>query len=157
FPRIGYAVEGLIMQHLVNLLYANGGMGKTTVAIQIGTAVAYGRTIFGRAVQQAPVLVVTAEDDNGETKGRVGAALRHLQVEDAEKAKLKLWCLPGHDISLARVDENGKAMMLPFYKALEAHLKENPGTFVVLDSLVDIAQMAEKDRLAPNTFFKKVL
>jgi hypothetical protein len=68
-----------------------------------------------------------------------------------------VWCLPGRDISIAKVDEEGTAKMLPFYHRLDKWLAENPGAFVALDSLADIAQMGEAGRLAPNTFFKKVL
>ncbi len=47
--------------------------------------------------------------------------------------------------------------MLPFYKELDKRMAAMRGAFIVLDSLVDIAEMGEASRLAPNKFFKVVL
>ncbi len=57
FPRQPYIVADLIMQRLVNMLYANGGMGKTTTAIEMALAIAHGVKIFGRATIKSPVLL----------------------------------------------------------------------------------------------------
>jgi hypothetical protein len=157
FPRTPYSVDDLIMQGVVNMLYGDGGTGKTTVAIQIGVAVSAGVNIFGRKTIQAPVLLVLAEDSAGETKPRAAAAINDLDIKNPNDLALEVWNLPGHDISIARINEEGTIALLPFYYKLEEKLKAKPGLFVVLDSLVDIAQMGEAQRLGPNAFFKKVL
>jgi hypothetical protein len=157
FPRTSYSVADLVMQGVVNMLYGDGGTGKTTIAIQMGVAIASGRMIFERATIKAPVLLVLAEDPNGETKPRVEGALKDLKIENREGIDMEIWCLPGEEISVARINEEGKTVLLPFYYLLEKKLAAKPGLFVVLDSLVDIAQMGDANRLAPNAFFKKVL
>ncbi|WP_426437795.1 AAA family ATPase [Bradyrhizobium genosp. P] len=156
FPRTSYSVADLIMEGNVNLLYGDGGTGKTTLAIQIAVAVSDGRPIFGRETIKAPVLLVLAEDVVGEVQPRIAAAVEYLKA-DWDTLDLRAWCLPGHSISLARVSEMGQIKLLPFYRDLECKLAERPGSFVVLDSLADIAQMGEADRLGPNAFLKDVL
>jgi hypothetical protein len=157
YPRTKYSVDELVMQGVVNMLYGDGGTGKTTVAIQMGVAVAAGADIFGRATIKAPVLLVLAEDSEGETKPRAAAAINDLNISKPGDLDLEVWNLPGHDISISKISEEGTIALLPFYYKLEEKLKAQPGLFVVLDSLVDIAQMSEAQRLPVNAFFKKVL
>jgi len=164
FPRTVYTVGDLVMQGVVNMLYANGGMGKTTIAIQMGVAVAAGRQIFGRDTIRGPALLVLAEDGRGEIKVRVGAALKDLGITDMSEMDCETWPVVGEEISIARIDETGKTVLQPFYYDLEKKLAaararspEGPGLFVVLDSLADIAEMGEAQRLPVNIFFKRVL
>jgi hypothetical protein len=157
FPRTVYAIGDLVMQGLVNMLYGDGGMGKTTVAIQMAVGVAAGKPVFGRDTIKGPSLLVLAEDGPGETKVRVSGALKDLGVTDLNDVDCEVWALPGEDISIAKIDEQGKTVLLAFYFELEKKLAAKPGLFVVLDNLVDIAQMGEAARLPVNKFFKQVL
>jgi hypothetical protein len=156
FPRTSYTVGDLVMQGVVNMLYGDGGTGKTTIAIQMGVAVASGRPLFERDTIKTPVLLVLAEDANGEIKPRVAGAIKDLELKDIPD-NCEVWALPGEEISVARINEEGKTVLLPFYYELEKKMAATPGLFVVLDSLADIAQMGEAHRLPVNAFFKKVL
>jgi hypothetical protein len=157
FLRTKYTVGDLVMQGVVNMFYGNGGTGKTTVAIQMATAVSAGRPLFERQTIKGPSLLVLAEDGLGEIKPRVEGALRDLDIKNTDDVDCEVWALPGEDISVARINEEGKTVLLPFYYELEKKLAAKPGLFVVLDSLADIAEMGEAGRVAANTFFKKVL
>ncbi len=156
FPASRYTIADFVLEGVVNMLYGDGGVGKTTAAEQLGVAVAAGKPIFGRKTIQGPVMFVLAEDDYAVTKGRIEAQCKTFGVK-LEDLPIQIWCLPGHDIALARINDDGAAKKLAFYDALAAQLKKTPGAFVVLDSLADIAEMSEKDRLPANTFLKKVL
>jgi hypothetical protein len=156
FPRTSYTVGDLVMQGVVNMFYGDGGTGKTTIAIQMGVAVASGRPLFERDTIKTPVLLVLAEDANGEIKPRVAGAIKDLELKDIPD-NCEVWALPGEEISVARINEEGKTVLLPFYYELEKKLAATPGLFMVLDSLADIAQMGEAHRLPVNAFFKKVL
>jgi AAA domain/Bifunctional DNA primase/polymerase, N-terminal len=157
FPRTSYTVGGLVMQDIVNMFYGNGGTGKTTIAIQMGVAVAAGKRLFERDTIKGPVLLVLAEDAAGEIKPRVAGSIKDLGIKDPDELDCEVWALPGEEISVARINEEGKTILLPFYYELEKKLTAKPGLFVVLDSLADIAQMGEAHRLPVNAFFKKVL
>ena len=157
FLRTPYTVGDLVMQGIVNMFYGNGGTGKTTIAIQMAVAVAAGRRLFERDTIKGPSLLVLAEDGPGDIKPRVENAIKDLEIENPGELDCEVWPLPGEDISVARINEEGKTVLLPFYYELEKKLAAKPGLFVVLDSLVDIAQMGEAARLPVNTFFKKVL
>jgi AAA domain/Bifunctional DNA primase/polymerase, N-terminal len=157
FPRTVYTVGDLVMQGVVNCFYGNGGTGKTTIAIQMGIAVSSGRPLFERDTIKSPVLLVLAEDSPGEIKPRVEGAIKDLGIKNPDDLDCEIWPLPGEEISIARINEEGKTVLLPFYYLLEKKLAAKSGLFVVLDSLADIAQMGEAARLPVNAFFKKVL
>ena len=68
------------------------------------------------------------------------------------------WCLLGHDMTLAKISDQGVIKEMPFLKRLEDQLtKLGPGAFVVLDSLIDIVQMNMIEPMAVNAFFKRLL
>lgn len=162
FERSKYILAELIMQGVVNTLDGDGGVGKTTAAIQIGISVGTGLPLWGRSTIKTPVLMVLSEDKDGDTQPRVLSTIADLKITDEQIAELGSNCeicpVPGEDISIARIDEKGTTVLLPFYYELEAKLKARPtGLFVVLDNLVDIAQMSEAGRLEPTYFFKRVL
>jgi hypothetical protein len=56
-------VQGLFRENSLNLLVGGSGLGKTPLAVLIGMCVAAGRPLFGRDVQQGPVLYCDAESD----------------------------------------------------------------------------------------------
>jgi RecA-family ATPase len=102
------------------------------------------------------VLVVLAEDDYGETKARLEAICEHLGVK-LEDLPIRIWCLPGHDITLATVSDRGEVQRAPFIEALEDELSRMRDALVVLDSLADVAVYEEKLRQPVNALFKRVL
>ncbi|MGD0076750.1 MAG: AAA family ATPase [Candidatus Binataceae bacterium] len=168
WPEIEYTVEGLIMEGVVNTFNADGGTGKTTVSTQFGCAIKYGLPIFGRKTKQRPVLLCLGEDGEWITQRRVQAQLDTLQVFDDEFGAINkpplndppliTWCLLGHDMTLAKISDQGVIKEMPFLKRLEDQLtKLGPGAFVVLDSLIDIVQMNMIEPMAVNAFFKRLL
>src|SRR5687768_8522127 len=59
--RKPFLIEGLLGRGSVNLLVGDSGLGKTPLSAQIGMCVAAGLPVFGRSVQQGPVLYCDAE------------------------------------------------------------------------------------------------
>jgi hypothetical protein len=156
WPLPSYTVEGLVMQGVVNTFNADGGTGKTTVSTQFGTAVSEGKEIFGRRTIKAPVLLVLSEDGEGVTQARVKAQMKISGV--SPEAPLHVWCLPGEDVALAKISDQGIIKELPFLKRLDDRMaKIGKGVFVVLDSLVDVVQMDMSLPAPANAFFKRLL
>ena len=156
FPRAEYLHDGLLLKDHVNLLYGAGGVGKTLLALQIAVAVAAGLPLFGRNTKQAPVLLVLAEDGAGETKARLVAICQHLGINLAD-LPIRIWPLPGHDITLASIADDGAVKPAPFLDRLNCELRDYPGSLVILDSFADIATLNESQRLPVNAFLKRVL
>lgn len=59
---IEWAVEGVIAKNAVNLFYARGGMGKSTLSAQIAAAVATGEPFLGIQTAQMPVIYIDFEN-----------------------------------------------------------------------------------------------
>lgn len=156
FPRSEHVWQGLIIHKHVNLLYGDGGTGKTLLAEHLAVAVASGQALFGRATKQMPVLLVLAEDGDGETKARLEAICAKLGVNLAD-LPIRTWCLPGHDATLASIADDGSWEARDFWQPLRDQLAELGECFLVLDSLADIFALNESLRLPANTAIKQVL
>jgi KaiC/GvpD/RAD55 family RecA-like ATPase len=161
FPRQEYLIDGTIPRGLPSLLSGDGGTGKSNLAIQAGVAVAAGRELFGREVQQSPVLLVLCEDPPGEIQYRLEQCCAALGV-DLASLPLCTWPRLGKDSSIATIDEDGAWDEGPFYTPLCAQLRRigeaHAGhVFCVLDSASDICRMNHAGKEEPNTLAKIVL
>jgi hypothetical protein len=156
FPRPEFLIEGVLLEQHVNLIYGNGGVGKTTLALNAAIAIAAGLPLFGRKTKQAPVLLALNEDGNGETKYRLQGICAHFGVS-LEDLPLTTWCLPGYDGTLASVSDDGKITSGPFQAVLDVELSKMQRPFLVLDSLADIATLNESLRPPVNALLKRVL
>ena len=58
-----FLVEGWLPQRTTTLLAANGGVGKSNLALQLAVALATGNDWLGLAAKPAPVLLLSAEDE----------------------------------------------------------------------------------------------
>jgi hypothetical protein len=149
FLRERFLWKDFVLQANVNLLYGDGGTGKTLLAQHIAVAVAAGLPLFGLETKQAPALLVLAEDDRGETKARLEAICEMLGQRLAD-LPLKTWCLPGFDVNLATIAEDGSWKPGPFMAPLKEELAKTGPGLLLLDTVTDIAGLDENKRL-PST------
>jgi len=156
FPRSEALWEDFLLSGQVNLLYGDGGIGKTLLALMIAVAVAAGIDLFGRGTKQAPVYILLCEDDYGEVKARLLAICASLGVELAD-LRLRIWCRPGDSSVLARIDDNGVVTLQDFYGRFIADLEEFGPCLLITDTVTDIAELDEKQRLPVNALCKRVL
>ena len=156
FPAPWYIWQDFILAENVNLLYGDGGTGKTLLALLIAVAVAAGIPLFGHVTKQMPALIVLAEDDFGATKTRLEGICKILGLNLAD-LPITVWCLPGADASIAHVNDDGTWTPGPFLKSLCDQVASSDGPiFLVFDTVSDVATLDESKRLAVNTLCKKV-
>jgi hypothetical protein len=156
YPRAEYALQNFLLRRHVNLLYGDGGTGKTLLAQHFAVAIAAGGHLFGLATIQTPVLVILAEDDDGETKARLQSISRMQGVNLAD-LPITTWCLPGYDACIARLRDDGTWEPGPFMEPLRQELARIGPCLLVLDTVSDIAALDETKRLPVNTLCKVVL
>lgn len=158
YPPTEWIWADLVLRGEVNLLYGDGGVGKSLLALNLGVAVAAGKSFAGSAVTQMPVIALFAEDGPSQVKQRVEQALISLGLNHRGDLPMQLWCQPGGDVTLARVDDSGVVTMLPRLLALRAELAAlGVPALVILDSFADLFALNENLRLPVNAALKKVL
>ena len=87
-------IEGLMPEGALTILFGDGGLGKSYLALYIATCVALGIPIAGRPVEQGPVLYLDAELDEDEFTRRAYAVARGLGLEQPPEG-LYYWRLTG--------------------------------------------------------------
>jgi|HubBroStandDraft_6_1064221.scaffolds.fasta_scaffold35132_1 RecA-family ATPase len=155
YPPPEFVVDGLIVKGEVNLLYGDGGVGKTTLAMQLAVGIAMGDQVLGFHTERTPALLVLAEDGKGEVKRRLETICDHLQV-DLGSLPLTVWARPTFDPVLAEVTDVGVIREGPFMPRLRDEIRKIGPCLVVLDSLADFAIVDEIKRQPVNALLKRV-
>lgn len=147
---VQWAVEGWLPRGHVTMLSANGGVGKSTAALQLAIAICQGSTWLGLTTQQGRVLVVSAEDN---------ASLVHIRVANICQAHgvslqslhrdLVVYDLSEQDSVLWRDGAPTERMQ---WLADVVH-KHQPSV-VVLDNTSDLYADNENDRSAVRGFLR---
>jgi hypothetical protein len=75
-PQRQWIVEGIIPDETLTLLTGDGGIGKTTLALQLAVAMRTDGDWLGMKVPQEPVLFVTSEDDRKDVNLNLRAILK---------------------------------------------------------------------------------
>jgi hypothetical protein len=87
-------IEGLMPDGALTILFGDGGLGKSYLALYIATCVCLGTSIAGRPVEQGPVLYLDAELDEDEFIRRSYAVARGLGFQQPPEG-LYYWRLTG--------------------------------------------------------------
>lgn len=157
YPATEYAWDGFIVKGEVNLLFGDGGIGKSLLALHIATAVASGRILFGKSTIGMPVIGLFAEDGEGEVQRRLLQIHYDFALTANTDLPIRLWCRPREDTLLAMVDDDGIVREQPRLQMLRTELKKTGPTLVILDSLADLFALNESLRLPVNAALKRVL
>lgn len=87
-------IEGLMPEGALTILFGDGGLGKSYLALYIATCVALGMPIAGRPVERGPVMYLDAELDEDEFIRRSYAVARGLSLEQPPEG-LFYWRVTG--------------------------------------------------------------
>lgn len=152
-PERDFLVPELIVGGTVNHLSADGGTGKSLLALQLGVAMVTGGLWLNLLPKQGPVVYLSAEDELDELHRRLDDIARHEGVSLADLQDLHLLPMAGEDAVLAAPEAKTKRMtptaVLRELELLTGHYKAR---LVVLDTLADVFGGNEIDRYEVRQF-----
>lgn len=134
-PR-DWILEGLIPARRVTSFLADGGLGKTTIAVQIGVHVAMNRSLYGLEVSGGPVLGIFCEDEQDELHRRVLAACAAEEIDLDLLDGFTALSRDGLENVLCTF-ESDLIGYTAFYRTLEATVAALRPRLLILDTLAD--------------------
>ncbi|MBR1124517.1 AAA family ATPase [Bradyrhizobium lablabi] len=153
-----WIVDGWMPKDEVTLLYGDGGVGKSLLAMQFATCAATGRPWLGQATQPSRVMGFFCEDSEDELLRRQIDINRALGVDFTELTGLRFICRKHSDNVFALWDRQTGALKLqPVWHQLVAAAKEFDAGVVIVDTIADVYAGSEIDRVQVNAFVKGVL
>jgi RecA-family ATPase len=151
-PERVWTVKDRIPGSNVTLLSGEGSVGKSILALQLGTAVVLGRDWLGTLPEPGPALIVCCEDDSGELWRRLDLIFRHYEAAYTEFKDMHLMALAGEETLMAVPDRNGLIQPTKLFgRICEAACDIRP-SLIVLDNAADIYGGNENDRAQVRQF-----
>ena len=145
-PPRRWLLGGTLMRGYATLLAAQGGVGKTAVAISCALAVATGNhSIIGQHVFEAgPAWLLTLEDDEGEIERRIAAAMiAHNVAAPAIDGKLFVNDATERPLLLAEPDVDGAVILGADVGRLIAGIRAHRIVLTIIDPLVNAHALVE--------------
>jgi RecA-family ATPase len=160
-PPRRWLVPGWIPKNVVTLLGGDGGVGKSTLAMQLGAAAATGAFWLGADVNKTRTFVLSAEDDQDEMHFRLEKILEGLPGgREANRIALEgnLWLLDATDEldpTLATYDAAKRIAPTDTYSRIAEFIGENNIGLFIADSAADVFA-EEIDRHAVRSFIRQL-
>ena len=164
-PTRGWIYGGHYLTGTVSATVANGGTGKTILALAEAIAMTTGRDILGVGHDDGGrrVLFWSGEESRFEIMRRVFAACQHYGVDPRElmpNDSSDEFCLSGQGLfiasgldsplCIARAGPHGLAFDAAGAEALAEFIRENSIEVAIFDPFVTIHQVPENDNVAIN-------
>lgn len=148
-----WVVPDLIPAGTATTIDGDGGVGKSTLALQLAAAVVAGKTWLSRSVLAGRALYLSAEDDVSELHRRLGDICTHYDIGLGDLGDLKIWPLAGLGAELVATDDRGrKAAPTALWDELEAMALDWRPVLIVLDSRADVYGADEISRAQVRQF-----
>lgn len=136
-PAQKWVWDSWIPHGTTTLLYGDGGIGKSLLALQLMTSIALGQNFFGSAVNQSAVLGVFCEDSEEEIQRRQHQINQAMGIEFNDLPNMH-WCSRVGENNLLMTFRNGDMGAIEkFYQQLLATAKKIGVKFIVVDTAAD--------------------
>lgn len=154
-PVRRWAIQDWIGYGHTTLLVGSGGIGKTLIAQQIGSALALGVPFIGEETEPTRVLMWACEDDHDELWRRQVAIARHFKVGLEELGNFTLIPRHGKDNALV-TSKFGELSFSPLIGELEQQVNDINAGVVILDNVAQLYGAGENDRHAVTAFLNNL-
>jgi RecA-family ATPase len=146
-PQRKWIVEDVIPDETLTLLSGDGGIGKTTLALQLAVAMQIDGDWLGMKVTQGSVLFVTSEDDRKDVNLNLRAILKAEHKSLAHCPDLHILTLADRDACLAAPSTKlGAIAATPLWHALVRVVERRKPRIVIFDALADLFGGEENSR-----------
>ena len=146
-PQRQWIVEDVIPDETLTLLTGEGGIGKTTLALQLAVAMRIDGDWLGMKVTQGSVLFVTSEDERKDVNLNLRAILKAEGKSLAHCPDLHILPLADRDACLAAaLTKLGPISATPLWRALERVIERLKPRLVIFDALADLFGGEENSR-----------
>ena len=146
-PQRQWIAEDTIPDETLTLLSGEGGIGKTTLALQLAVAMRIDGDWLGMKVTQGSVLFVTSEDDRKDVNLNLRAILKAEGKSLAHCPDLHIVPLADRDACLAAaLTKLGPISATPLWRALERVIERLKPRLVIFDALADLFGGEENSR-----------
>jgi RecA-family ATPase len=136
----------------VTVLSGDGGLGKSTLGLQLCCATALGESWLGLEVRQGQALFIGGEDDADELHRRLDMIAMARGLSLAALGGVRVASLADEDALLATGSPGQGLEPTPLWHELEELVEDWSPRVIVLDSLADVYGASEIDRCQVRQF-----
>lgn len=137
-PERDWFIREWIPNGQVTMIYGDGGVGKSLVALHMAACAASAIPWFGRPVKHGNTIFMTAEDSRDEIHIRLAAISREHGIPLERMARLFPSSFADTDAVLASLNGDGVLNATGLYDELVEVCEAGKPSLVVLDTLADI-------------------
>lgn len=141
-----WVIGDLIPRGEVTLITGAGGLGKSTLLLQLGVGVAASGEFLGFDCQHGPTMLILCEDDEDEVHRRLAAITRECGIGLDALADLFVVSRVAAESSLWRADRFGAGGTTALFDEIAAAVASIGPALVVLDGVSDVFASNENDR-----------
>ncbi len=156
-PARTWIVPDWLAPGYVTLLYADGGMGKSLLALQLMVACATGTPWIGLDVTRCRSIGLFCEDDPDELHRRLARINDHAGFDFRALGDMRLMSGVADDNALLTVDSRGRTETTPFFAEFTATAIAHEARLIVVDTAADTFLGNENDRGQVRQFLGGVL
>jgi RecA-family ATPase len=138
-PQRKWIVEDVVPDETLTLVTGEGGIGKTTLALQLAVAMRIDGDWLGMKVTQGTVLFVSSEDDRKDVNLNLRAILKAEHKSLAHCPDLYVLSLADRDACLGAASTKlGAIEATPLWHALVRLVERRKPRIVIFDALADL-------------------
>ncbi|TIP37610.1 MAG: AAA family ATPase [Mesorhizobium sp.] len=137
-PAREWYVEDLIPMRQVTLLYGDGGVGKSLLALQIAAAGAMSIETLGLAPCAGKVLYLGAEDEEAEFQRRLADVCKSHGRDLSDLSMFRLLPMADKDALLSVPDKSGTMQPTPLWLDVSEFAESYQPRLIVLDTVADL-------------------